>query len=114
MLDGQILQANFIGGLDRRAERQIWGGTDTMISRCAMQVEQAQNMLEEGKKTSRKSRSGRQTGRLNLFFNPSIILSRVTAMATQNFKKSVYSLAFLWEVHEIMRNSAKLRGISGN
>jgi hypothetical protein len=29
-LDGQILQANFIGRLDRRAERQKWGGTDTM------------------------------------------------------------------------------------
>ncbi len=42
-MDGHVLKANFIGGLDRRAERQIWGGTDTMISRWVMHVEQAAN-----------------------------------------------------------------------
>jgi hypothetical protein len=38
-----------------------------------MQAEQA------GMKTNRKNMSDKQTGRLNLFFNPSIIVSRVTA-----------------------------------
>ncbi len=67
-MDGQVLKANFIGGLDRRAERQIWGGTVTIVRRWVMGGTDASRA---GMKTNRKNMSGRKTGRLNLFFNPS-------------------------------------------
>ncbi len=69
-MDGQILQANFIVRLDRRAERQKWGGTDTMVRRWVMGGTDASTVEQAGMKTNRKN-IGRKTGRLNLFFNPS-------------------------------------------